>query len=596
LVNVEVSTSGLEVEGKSYIYAASRDITERKKAADRINELASFNNQIISGAPVGIFLFRADGQCVTANPAAARLSGIAQEILVTQNFRELDSWRKSGLLDIALAALADNQVKEDEVHHHTSYDQEFWAIFRFAPLVVNGARHLLMIATDISEHKRAENQIRELAFYDPLTHLPNRRLLMDRLKQAMAASLRNEREGALLFVDLDNFKTVNDTLGHDKGDLLLQEVARRLTACFREADTVARIGGDEFVVVLANLSDDSEEAAGQARIVGEKVLAILGEPYQILGNEFRCTPSVGIALFGDQSGGLDELMKQADIAMYQAKAAGRHALRFFDPDLQTAIKARAEMEDDLRQGIEAGQLLLYYQPQVDDRGAWTGAEALVRWRHPLRGLVSPGEFIGLAEDTGLILPLGNWVLETACLQTVAWAKKPEMAHLTLAVNVSARQFHQADFVASVLAMVERTGADPRRLKLELTESTLLDNVQDIIDKMETLKARGFTFSLDDFGTGYSSLAYLKRLPLDQLKIDQSFVRDVLVDSNDAAIAETIVALAQSLKLNVIAEGVETRAQKDFLAAIGCHAYQGYFFGHPMPLEDFELSAAALIPS
>ena len=441
--------------------------------------------------------------------------------------------------------------------------------------------------TDITLRKKAEDQIQQLAFYDPLTNLPNRRLLTDRLNQALAANVRALHEGALLFIDLDNFKTVNDTQGHDKGDLLLQEVARRLTASFREADTVARIGGDEFVVVLSALSSNPEEAAAQAQSVGKKILTILGAPYFLPGGEFRCTPSIGITLFGDHSDNLDQLMKQADIAMYQAKAAGRNTLRFYDPDLQAAIKARATIEADLRLGLQEGQILLYFQPQMDHLGHLTGAEALVRWLHPERGLVSPAEFIPLAEETGLILGLGQHVLEAGCAQIVAWAKFPATSHITLAVNVSAKQFQQPDFVERVMEALDRSGADPHKLKLELTESLLVDNIQDIIAKMSSLKAKGVGFSLDDFGTGYSSLSYLKRLPLDQLKIDQSFVRDVLTDPNDAAIARTIVALATSLGLGVIAEGVETSEQKDFLAQSGCNAYQGYFFSRPLPLADFQ---------
>ena len=450
--------------------------------------------------------------------------------------------------------------------------------------------HYVGTFSDISNKKAAEDRINELAFYDPLTHLPNRRLLMDRLSQALAASVRNEREGALLFFDLDNFKKVNDTHGHDQGDLLLQEVARRLTSNFRGADTMARIGGDEFGMVLADLSGTPEDGAAQAEVVGQKILAILGEPYDIGGNMFRSTPSIGITLFGDHRGNIDDLMKQADIAMYQAKAAGRNTLRFFDPELQSTMKARASLEADLHQGILLGQILVHYQPQVNGQGRLTGAEALVRWRHPERGLVSPAEFIPLAEETGLILAIGDCVLETGCNQIVAWANREETAHVTLAVNVSAHQFRQTDFVDRVLGVVNRTGANPQRLKLELTESMLVEDVPEIIAKMMALKARGISFSLDDFGTGYSSLAYLKRLPLDQLKIDQSFVRDVLNDPNDAAIARTIVSLGQSLGLDVIAEGVETAEQRDFLADSGCHAYQGYYFSRPLPLDAFDAYA------
>jgi diguanylate cyclase (GGDEF)-like protein/PAS domain S-box-containing protein len=440
---------------------------------------------------------------------------------------------------------------------------------------------------DITERKTAADKIEQLAFFDLLTDLPNRRLLLDRLRQAMAASARSEKCGALLFIDLDNFKTLNDTLGHDIGDLLLQQVARRLVTCVREGDTVARLGGDEFVVMLEDLSGNLQEAATQTEIVGEKILAALNETYDLGNYKHHSTPSIGVTLFINHQETIDELLKRADLAMYQAKAAGRNTLRFFDPDMQASVAARAAMEVDLRKAIVEKQFLLHYQAQVNSSGRVIGAEALVRWQHPERGLVSPADFIPLAEECGLILPLGHWVLESACGQLAAWASKPELAHLTVAVNVSARQFSLPNFVEQVLAVVDYLGARPDRLKLELTESLLLENAEDIIAKMLALRARGVGFSMDDFGTGYSSLSYLKRLPLDQLKIDQSFVRDVLTDPNDAAIARTIVALGQNLGLAVIAEGVETEAQREFLEAHGCHAYQGYLFSRPLPVEGFE---------
>ncbi|WP_238552226.1 EAL domain-containing protein [Herminiimonas sp. CN] len=447
--------------------------------------------------------------------------------------------------------------------------------------------HYVSTLTDISQRKAAEEEIQRLAFYDPLTGLPNRRLLLDRLQQAFASSTRSDRAGALMFIDLDNFKVLNDTFGHDKGDLLLQQVAHRLLACVREGDSIARLGGDEFVLVLTDLSENTNEAATQAKAIGEKILATLDQPYDLAGNAYHNTSSIGITLFEDHQNSADELMKHADLAMYEAKKAGRNTLRFFDPRMQASITARANLEKDLREGLRKSQFQLYYQPQVDAAGCIIGAEALVRWQHPRRGLVAPDVFIALAEETSLILPIGQWVLETACNQLLAWAANPDKAHLTVAVNVSARQLHQPDFVGQVLAVLDSSGANPHKLKLELTESLLLDDVEEIIIKMTALKARGICFSLDDFGTGYSSLSYLKRLPLDQLKIDQSFVRDLLIDPNDVAIAHTVVALAQSLGLSVIAEGVETEAQRDCLAAQGCHVYQGYLFGRPLPLAAFE---------
>jgi diguanylate cyclase (GGDEF)-like protein/PAS domain S-box-containing protein len=448
------------------------------------------------------------------------------------------------------------------------------------------AQSILAIDTDISHRKAAEQEIQKLAFYDPLTGLPNRLLLLDRLERILVANARSGRSGALLFIDLDNFKTLNDTLGHDMGDLLLKQVAGLIAGCVRESDTVARLGGDEFVVVLNELSANLQEAAEQAKNVGEKILLAFNHPFHIMGREHHTTPSIGITLFSDNQDTLDELLKRADLAMYQAKAAGRNTLRFFDPEMQAAINHRVELEANLRLALQQEEFILHYQPQINSDGCLIGAESLVRWQDPVRGMISPVEFIPLAEDTGLILPLGEWVLRTACTQLATWAANPKTAKLTMAVNVSARQFRHPGFVEQVLSIVSSKAVNPQLLKLELTESLLVDNVEETITKMQALKARGVGFSLDDFGTGYSSLSYLKRLPLDQLKIDRSFVRDVLVDPNDAAIARTIIALGQSLNLAVIAEGVETEEQRAFLAGHDCHAYQGYFFSKPLSVDEF----------
>ncbi len=445
----------------------------------------------------------------------------------------------------------------------------------------------LSSAEDVTERRQAEERIRELAFFDQLTSLPNRTLLLDRLKQNLAICLRSASHGALLFIDLDHFKSLNDTLGHDTGDTLLQQVARRLTHCVREEDTVARLGGDEFVVILAGLNGRAEEAAAGAEVVAHKILSSLNDIYHLGNTVQRSTASVGVTLFDGQQASAEELMKQADLAMYRAKDAGRNRVRFFDPGLELAMKERVRLERDLRRALVDGQFLLYYQAQVDSNGRLCGAEALLRWQSPRRGLVLPGEFIRLSEETGLILPLGLWVFEAACRQLAVWASQPEMALLTLAVNVSARQFHERDIVDQLLKVIRRTGAKPERLKLELTESLLLDNVADAVGKMSALKAWGVCFSLDDFGTGYSSLSYLRRLPLDELKIDQSFVRHIVANSSDAAIARTIVALGQSLGLGVIAEGVESDEQRAFLAGIGCVAYQGYLCSRPLPVDGFE---------
>ena len=437
------------------------------------------------------------------------------------------------------------------------------------------------------DHLDKQERLNYLAFYDPLTRLPNRRLLMDRLQHAMVSSVRTRRQGALLLIDLDNFKTLNDTLGHQVGDQLLQHIAQRLEACVREGDTVARLGGDEFVVILENLSEDTFEAAAQTEYLGERILAALKQPLQFATHEQQSTASIGATLFDDKHHASNELLKQADIAMYQAKKAGRNALRFFDPQMQSSINARAMLESELRKALQQQQFQLHYQIQVDSAYHPIGAEVLIRWKHPERGMVSPMEFIPVAEETGLILPIGQWVLDTACAQIKEWQQHPLIPELSLAVNVSARQFRQPDFVAQVEASLEHHGIMPKLLKLELTESMLLEDIEQIIVTMNALKAIGVQFSLDDFGTGYSSLQYLKRLPLDQIKIDQSFVRDIVTDSSDIAIVRTIIAMAQGLSISVIAEGVETEEQRQCLLNMGCKHFQGYLFNKPVPIEQFE---------
>ena len=416
--------------------------------------------------------------------------------------------------------------------------------------------------------------------------MPNRRLLFDRLHQAVTTSARNRSCAGLLFIDLDNFKILNDTRGHDIGDLLLIEVGRRLRASIRESDTLARLGGDEFVVLLEGLSEDRNEAALQAREVGEKVLVDIHQPYMLKDIEHYSTASIGISLFANYRQNLDDLLKQADTAMYAAKKAGRNTLRFFDPQMQEALEMRSQLEAGMRKALPKNEFKLFYQVQVDSKQRPIGAEALIRWEHPEQGLISPAKFIPVAEDTGLILPLGQWVMQTACAQLKEWESNPLTRELTLAVNVSARQFRQPAFVKQVSEIIEQTLIKPSRLKLELTESTVLDNISDTITKMHALKQIGVRFSMDDFGTGYSSLAYLTQLPLDQLKIDQSFVRNIGTKSTDSMIIQTIIGMANNLGIEVIAEGVETDAQHVFLSGAGCWFYQGYLFGRPVPVKEF----------
>ncbi|MEO6351796.1 MAG: EAL domain-containing protein [Burkholderiaceae bacterium] len=562
-----------------------RDILQRKRTEQQLRiAAAAFESQ------EGMFVTDADKVIQRVNHAFTQITGYSAADAVGQTPKLLSSGRHDAAFYTAMEeSIAHSGYWQGEIWNRRKGGEVYpqWLTITAVKDPAGEVSHYVCTLNDITLRKAAENEIRHLAYYDPLTLLPNRRLLLDRLHQALVASERSGHEGALLFIDLDNFKMLNDTLGHDKGDLLLQQVAQRLCTCVREGDTVARLGGDEFVVMLEDLNTSPQVAASQAKAIGEKILATLNQVYLMGEHVYHSSSSIGISLFNHHLGGVDELLKRADLAMYEAKAAGRNTLRFFDPDMQAVVMARAALEADLRQALQEHQFQLYYQPQVGADGRLIGAEALLRWLHPQRGLVLPNEFIPLTEETGLILPLGQWVLETACLQLKSWAAHAELAQLTLAVNISARQLQQPDFVPHVLATLERTGANPGQLKLELTESQLLKDVEDSIDKMLLLKAPGIHFALDDFGTGYSSLSYLKRLPLDQLKIDRSFVSNVLKDTDDAIIVSTIVALAHGLGLDVIAEGVETEAQRDFLAEQGCLAYQGKLFGKPMALAEFE---------
>jgi diguanylate cyclase (GGDEF)-like protein/PAS domain S-box-containing protein len=583
------------------------DHSARRQSELERDKLYKEKMQLLAFTGEGIWGVDSSGRCTFASEAAARMLGYTVHEMIGRNMHELTHYQHADGEPYPAHACPIYQTsqtgrpcqRDDEVFWRKN-GSAFPVRYLTYPVVENGSIVGSVVTfTDISQRKAAENEIRHLAFYDSLTGLPNRQLLLDRLQHALAVCSRSRSTGALLFIDLDNFKTLNDTLGHEQGDQLLRQVSSRLVASVRNSDTVARLGGDEFVVMAEDLGPNAHEAAGQARCMGEQLLAALNLPYLLNGSAHFSSPSIGITLFSDQDADVGEQLKRADLAMYQAKAAGRNTLRFFDPDMQTAIATRAALEADMRHGLERAEFLLHYQPQVDANGDPTGAEALVRWRHPRRGLVSPAEFIPLAEETGLILPLGQWVLESACTRLAAWGARPETAGLSMAVNVSARQFRHPEFVRQVLAVLERTGANPRRLKLELTEGLLIDNVEETVARMIALKAQGVGFALDDFGTGYSSLAYLKRLPLDQLKIDQSFVRDVLAGGNDATIARTIITLGQSLGLAVIAEGVETEAQRDFLARHHCDGFQGYLFSRPVPAElidAFMLARAGRHPS
>lgn len=704
------------------LFALILDISPVKMAQQAVRESEARFRQLFESAPVGITLFHLDGNCMMVNQAQAELSGAPRDALLKQNFNQLESWKKSGLLHIAKKTIDTGLPQRYECQVTTSFGRSLEVECEFTLPEIEGMRYLMMLAKDISpyrqaaqlmkqameaeldktrldnqyrqvvenmadgffatdrqgrllevndvfarqsgysreqllqmqigdlsiaesatetrarlqrletngnerfetlqrrkdgsswpsdisasysptdggkiyafvrditEMKRAEDEIRRLAFYDSLTRLPNRQLLLDRLSQALLQCRRSRRYGALLFIDLDNFKLLNDTLGHDMGDRLLVSVAERLKTCVRAKDTVARLGGDEFIIMLEGLDKQRHQAASQIRAIAGNVMAVLNQPYQLQQLEYHNTPSIGVALFCEQDTTIEELLKQADLAMYQAKAAGRNTVCFFDPVTQTAVENRTALEADLRNALRQDHLVLHYQPQIDRHGKAIGAEALVRWQHPEQGLIAPGAFISLAEESGLVYPLGLRVLELACKQLANWQNHPTLAQISLAVNVSARQFLHRDFVAQIHELVAQFQIDPQRLKLELTESLLLHDIEESARKMATLKTLGVKFSLDDFGTGYSSLAYLKALPLEQLKIDQSFVRDILTDPNDAAIVRAIIVMGHSLGLTIVAEGVETAEQWQFLMQEGCDIGQGYHFSAPVEGPAFEISA------
>ena len=589
VIDTLVQGRTIEVNGRQAVQVSIMDITERKRTERRLQEneerfraLTELSSDWYWEQDAQFRFVRMDSsQPAPISQISGDVVGKTHWELTGQNVSEQE-WEQHRNL------LRAHQVFRDfEMRSRGPEGSEVCVSISGAPIFDADGAFLGYrgVSRDITAQKVAADQIHLLAFYDALTDLPNRRLLIEQLKKALQGHARTRRQAALLFIDLDNFKMLNDTMGHETGDELLRQVARRLVSCVREADTVARLGGDEFVVMLDDLSDDPQEAALQAESVGTKILAAFGSAFELDGRSHRSTPSIGITLFGKGNQSVDDLLKHADLAMYQAKGAGRNTLRIFDEGMQAAVDGRAALEAELRDALTQDQMRLHYQPIVQMDGQVSGAEALVRWQHPERGMVLPGEFIGLAESTRLIIPLGRWVLHTACLQLRGWQSDPVMATLTLAVNVSAQQFKDPDFVSHVTQALEQTGANPRQLKLELTESLLAHSVEDVIEKMTALRALGIAFSLDDFGTGYSSLSYLKRLPLTQLKIDQSFVRDVLDDPNDAAIARTIVALGGTLGLSVIAEGVETPGQHQFLREIGCNAFQGYLFGRPMPVAE-----------
>jgi diguanylate cyclase (GGDEF)-like protein/PAS domain S-box-containing protein len=545
---------------------------------------------VMAAIPDSLFEMDIHGRYLASPAGSSTSSGLPASELVGRNVYEV---MPADAAQTVMAALAEARREGRSCGaelHFQHIDGDTWIELSVARKDDhgNGEPTLIVLSRDITERKQAQAQIEKLAFSDLLTQLPNRRLFLDRLKQSMANSQRSGRKvGALLFLDLDQFKAVNDTMGHHFGDLLLVKTAQRLTQLMRQGGTVARLGGDEFVIILEQLSDGVEEAASIAMSTADDIVRDLDAQYELYDRIYHSTVSVGVTLFRGQDVAIDELLKRADMSMYQAKLAGRNAVRFFDPQTQTAIETRLAMEVDMQRALREQEFILHYQPQINQSGTCVGVEALIRWDSKTRGCVHPADFIPLAEATGLICRIGNWVLREACAQLKRWQDMPEFSRLTIAVNVSARQFSQATFVEEVCGMVEEFAINPALLKLELTESMLIEKVDEVVARMSALRAIGINFSLDDFGTGFSSLSYLKRLPFAQIKIDRSFALDVLVDANDAAICHAIIALGNVLGLEVMAEGIETLAQWKFLNAAGCSHGQGYMIGRPMTAPCFE---------
>ena len=575
----------------------SRDITQAVNARDALLEAAQQTQAILDNVVDGIITIDRQGTVRSFNRSASTIFGYEAGEVIGRNVKMLMPAHIAAAHDGYLADYARTGIRQVigrdrdvEVEGLRKDGARFPMSLAVNEIEREGERVYIGMVRDITRRRAAEAEIQRLAFFDQLTELPNRRLLLDRLERAVLSAARRSQLGALLFIDLDEFKLLNDTWGHDFGDRVLVQVAHRLSGSVREGDTVARLGGDEFVVMLESLGETRELAAAHAEMVARKILATFERPFQLLEREQHSSPSIGITLFGDNLLSAGELMAHADTAMYQAKSQGKNTFRFYDAELQAVLATRAALESELRQAIARQQLLLHFQPQVDEGGRLLGAEALLRWQHPDRGLVAPGVFIPVAEQCGFVLELGHWVLDTACRTLASWAALPGCRDLNLSVNVSALQLRDPHFVAGVLQTVQRHGADPRRLTLELTESLLAENVEDTIAKMQALREAGVGFSLDDFGTGYSSLNYLRRLPLEELKIDRSFVNDMIDDPNGAVIARTIVALGQTFGLQVIAEGVETAEQRDALLHMGCRHFQGYFFGRPMDQASFERQA------
>ncbi|ADE11419.1 bifunctional diguanylate cyclase/phosphodiesterase [Sideroxydans lithotrophicus] len=575
------------IEGKTLLSnrLLKQQIEDRKQAENQLRIAATaFETH------EAIMITDAHANIIRVNQAFQNITGYSPEDVIGKNPRVLSSGRQGSEFYAAMwKRLLGSGSWTGEIWDKRKNGEVYpkWLTITAVKDNEGVTTEYVAIFSDITLRKHAEEEIYTLAFYDSLTKLPNRRHLLDRINQARSISARSNHYGALLFLDMDRFKILNDTLGHDYGDLFLVEVSRRMRNCVRDMDTVARIGGDEFVVLIEEIGTDNEEVSTKVALIAEKIRAALTEPYLLKDKEHHSSPSIGVCLYLGNEESVDTLLRHADLAMYQAKESGRNGVRFFDPAMQLAVETRAALEADMRHAVTGKQLRLYYQIQLTSDHRPLGAEALIRWMHPVRGLVSPAQFIPIAEESSLILEIGHWVLETACKQLVLWSKHERTRNLILAINVSAQQFNKHDFVDTVSTLLHLHQLNPNRLKLELTESVVLSDVADVVSKMHALKALGVKLALDDFGTGYSSLSYLKQLPLDQIKIDRSFVSDVTTDPSDAVMVQTIINLAHNFRMNVIAEGVETEDQLNFLKQNGCMAYQGFLFGKPMPIDEFE---------
>jgi diguanylate cyclase (GGDEF)-like protein/PAS domain S-box-containing protein len=583
--DVEVYFSSIQGNGGPLLFSIVHDITGFKYVQKDLLASEAIYRASFETILDAVSITRLDdGMFIEVNRAFLDLTGYERADVIGRTSLELGLLKANDRPQLIEDLGQDSVRKEMRLRRK---DGSFvWCIWSFSETEIDGTACLLAVLKDVSVAKESEDRIRKLAFYDPLTQLPNRRLLFDRMQQALRDGASRNRKQALILVDLDNFRVLNESFGHKIGDLVLRQTAERLTACIPESNTVARLGGDEFAIILENLSNIRREAVAQAVTVSEKILEAIGRPSRVEGTKHESGASIGIVVVGKQLKNPSAILQRAEVALSQAKDAGPNSIRIFSPALQAVANARAAMVEDLRMAIATDQFVIYYQPQVDPSGL-IGAEALLRWNHPTLGILAPDKFIPLAEETGLIIPLGDRVINRVCSQVAAWSSRNLRVQFSVSINVSAQQFQQPEFVSRTLKALDHAGIDPRSIKLELTEGAVVDAIDDVISKMSQLKSHGFRISIDDFGTGYSSLAYLKRLPLDELKIDRSFVRDVLVDASSRAIAQTVISLGRAMGFLVIAEGVETEGQRDFLKRLGCHSWQGYLFSRPLPVDEFE---------